>query len=49
MIVEGAGVIGSIVVSGLPDREDHQIIVEALCDVLDQSREALALSPECSF
>lgn len=49
LIVEGAGVIGSIVVSGLPDRQDHQIIVEALCDVLDQSRAALALSPESSF
>lgn len=47
--VEGAGVIGSIVVSGLPDREDHQIIVEALCDLLDHSRAALALSREHSL
>ena len=29
--VAGAGVIGSITVSGLPDRADHQLAVEALC------------------
>ena len=29
--VVGAGVIGSVTVSGLPERADHQLAVEALC------------------
>lgn len=29
--VTGAGVIGAVTVSGLPQREDHNIVVEALC------------------
>jgi uncharacterized protein (UPF0303 family) len=29
--VTGAGVIGSVTVSGLPQRDDHQLVVEALC------------------
>ena len=28
--VEGAGVIGTVVVSGLPQLEDHALVVEAL-------------------
>lgn len=31
--VHGTGVIGAVTVSGLPDREDHQIIVDALCEL----------------
>ncbi|MBA4860453.1 heme-degrading domain-containing protein [Streptomyces sp. PSKA54] len=30
IIVEGAGVIGTVVVSGLPQVEDHEMVVEAL-------------------
>lgn len=32
--VEGAGVIGSVTVSGLPQRADHEFVVEALCGEL---------------
>ena len=41
--VLGAGVIGSITISGLPDRDDHQLAVEALCAELDRSFDALRL------
>ncbi len=30
--VAGAGIIGSVTVSGLPQRADHELVVEALCD-----------------
>ena len=29
--LRGTGVIGAVTVSGLPQREDHQFVVEALC------------------
>jgi uncharacterized protein (UPF0303 family) len=41
--VAGAGVIGVIAVSGLPEREDHETIVAALCEHLGQDLAALAL------
>ena len=41
--VSGAGVIGVIAVSGLPQRQDHGIIVDALCDQLGSDRRELAL------
>lgn len=44
--VRGAGVIGVIAVSGLPERHDHGVIVEALCRHLGQDRAALALAAE---
>ena len=42
--VSGAGVIGSITVSGLPDRADHQLAVEALCWELDRPFDSLRLA-----
>ena len=41
--VAGAGVIGSVTVSGLPERSDHQLAVEALCAELGRGFETLRL------
>ena len=42
--VLSAGVIGSVTVSGLPERADHQLAVEALCQELGRPFEALRLA-----
>ncbi|MGE0238604.1 MAG: heme-degrading domain-containing protein [Parvibaculaceae bacterium] len=44
--VEGTGIIGAITVSGLPQREDHSLVVEALAAFLGQPLDGLALAPE---
>ena len=41
--VKGAGVIGVIAVSGLPERDDHGVVVDALCDHLGHDRDKLTL------
>jgi uncharacterized protein (UPF0303 family) len=41
--VAGAGVIGSVTVSGLPERADHQLAVEALCSELGRPFDTLRL------
>ena len=41
--VVGAGVIGSVTVSGLPERADHQLAVEALCAEIGRPFETLRL------
>ncbi|MFE0013360.1 heme-degrading domain-containing protein [Mesorhizobium sp. NPDC059054] len=43
--VKGAGVVGVIAVSGLPEREDHNVVVDALCAHLGVDRAKLALPP----
>jgi uncharacterized protein (UPF0303 family) len=46
LTVAGAGVVGSVTVSGLPERGDHELVVEALCDELGREYEELRLGPE---
>lgn len=44
--VAGAGVIGSVTVSGLPQRADHELVVEALCGQLGRDYQQFALPPQ---
>jgi len=44
--VEGAGIVGAVTVSGLPQRADHELVVEALCALLGRDYAALKLPPE---
>ncbi len=46
LTVAGAGVIGSVTVSGLPQRQDHELAVEAICAVLEIEYAALRLEEE---
>ena len=41
--VYGCGCIGSVTVSGLPQRQDHALVVEALCQCLNLPLAELAL------
>ena len=44
--VRGTGCVGSICVSGLPQRDDHGVIVEVVAAFLGIPLEGLALGPE---
>jgi len=43
--VAGAGIIGSVTISGLPQRDDHNLVVEALCLALEKDHDGLRLPP----
>ena len=44
--VESAGIIGAVTVTGLTQREDHELVVEALCALLGRDYQSLKLGPE---
>jgi uncharacterized protein (UPF0303 family) len=44
--VAGAGAVGCVTVSGLSERADHELAVEALCALLGRDYSALKLAPE---
>lgn len=46
LAVSGAGVVGSVTVSGLPMRQDHELVIEALCAVLRRDYSELKLAAE---
>lgn len=46
LTVAGAGIVGSATVSGLPQRRDHELVVEALCAMLGKDYAMLRLNPE---
>ncbi len=46
LIVESAGIVGSVTVSGLPQRDDLNLVVEALCALAGRDFAALRLGPE---
>ena len=43
LTVAGAGIIGAVTVSGLPQRMDHELVVEVLCQHLGKDYASLAL------
>jgi uncharacterized protein (UPF0303 family) len=46
LVVAGTGVVGSVTVSGLAQRDDHELVVEALCGMLGRDYAELKLGAE---
>jgi len=46
LAVKDAGIVGSVTVSGLPQRADHELVVEVLCALLGKDYASLKLGPE---
>jgi uncharacterized protein (UPF0303 family) len=42
----GTGIVGTVTVSGIPQREDHNFVVESLCQFLGVDHAGVALQPE---
>ena len=42
--IKGLGPIGAITISGLPERDDHQVAVDAVCDELGLDKGAFTLA-----
>jgi uncharacterized protein (UPF0303 family) len=47
--LHGTGCIGTITVSGLPQRADHELIIEILAEFLEQPLKELALDAEPGY
>jgi len=43
IIVKGTGCVGAVTVSGLPQRDDHRVVVEAMAEVLGRDLADIAL------
>ncbi|HXV31553.1 MAG TPA: heme-degrading domain-containing protein [Sinorhizobium sp.] len=43
IVAKGTGCIGAVTVSGLPQRDDHNLVVEALAEILGVDHDALKL------
>jgi uncharacterized protein (UPF0303 family) len=48
ILLAGTGCVGTITVSGLPQREDHALVVSVLQDYLHLAGEDLALDAPCA-
>lgn len=46
VFIKGTGVVGSVTVSGVPQRDDHNFVAEMLCLHLGVSYTEVALGPE---
>ena len=44
--LKGTGVVGTVTVSGIPQREDHGFVVACLCEYLGVDPAGIALPPE---
>lgn len=44
--IKNTGVVGTITVSGIPQRDDHNFVVEHICRYLKLNYKTLALGPE---
>jgi uncharacterized protein (UPF0303 family) len=42
----GTGIVGTVTVSGIPQREDHNFVIASLCEFLGQPHDELALAKE---